>query len=253
MAAHLQKTKIFSWLKDVKGGIAMLIDPEKTKDVQSLKKTLSVAQVCGIDLFLVGGSTVTRQELESTVQVIKAHSTIPVLLFPGSSQQLSQEADALLFLSLISGRNPDYLIGHHVAAASELFNGTLEVIPTGYLLIDGGHLTSVAYVSQTSPIPRDQHTIVRSTAMAGILLGQKVIYLDAGSGAETPVPVDMIREVSSLGTPLIVGGGIRSMEMLSKAHHAGANLVVIGNYLEEHPDFLLDIATYKKSNFTSVL
>jgi putative glycerol-1-phosphate prenyltransferase len=252
MVHRLQKNKILSWMSELKGGIAMLIDPEKSTDGVALEKSVRGAQACGIDVFFVGGSTVTRQELEVTVQRIKMHTYLPVVLFPGSSQQVCQEADALLFLSLISGRNPDYLIGHHVAAAGELFHSTLEIIPTGYLLIDGGHLTSVAYVSQTSPIPRDQHTIVRSTAMAGILLGHQVIYLDAGSGAEHPVPNEIISEVSRLGTPLIVGGGIRSIDMLAHAHHAGANLVVIGNHLEDHPDFLLEIASYKKNALHTV-
>ena len=245
--SHRLQNKILSRIKELKNGVAMLIDPEKSSDTELLKRNITGAVACGIDLFLVGGSTVTRQELEVIVHFIKKHTSIPVVLFPGSSQQVCQQADALLFLSLISGRNPDYLIGHHVAAAGELFYSELEVIPTGYLLIDGGHLTSVAYVSQTSPIPRDQCSIVRSTVMAGILLGQQLIYLDAGSGADYPVPSEMISEVSKLGCPLIVGGGIRSIDMIRDAHRAGAKLVVIGNYLEDHPDFLLDIASYKKT------
>ena len=229
-------------------GIAMLIDPEKSSIDQNLKKSIQIAQTCGIDFFFVGGSTVTRNELESTVNIIRGNSSLPVVLFPGSPQQISQDADALLLLSLISGRNPDYLIGHHVTAASELYLSNLEVIPTGYILIDGGQNTSVAYVSQTSPIPRDQLNVVRSTAMAGILLGHHAIYMDAGSGATYPVPEEMIQEVSKLGRPLIIGGGIRSIDLLERAQQAGANVVVIGNHLEENPEFLHDIKDYKKNN-----
>jgi len=232
-------------------GVALLIDPDKENSEDKLLRTLALASNSGIDIILVGGSTVTREQLNLTVSFIKKNCTLPVIIFPGSSQQISHEADALLYLSLISGRNSDYLIGHHVSSANELFHSHIEVIPTGYVLIDGGKMTSVAYVSQTTPIPREQINIVRSTCMAGLLLGQKALYLDAGSGATHPVPSALIKEIASLGAPLIVGGGIRSIESLENAHAAGANVVVIGNHIEEHIDFLLDIASYKKQDFRS--
>lgn len=252
MSPRSNKPSILNALIRLERGIAMLLDPEKSSYEKTLIESIEFAQRCGIDFFFVGGSTVTRQDLDATVKTIKSHSSLPIVIFPGSSQQVSEDADALLFLSLISGRNPDYLIGHHVAAASELYRSSLEIIPTGYILVDGGHMTSVSYVSQTSPIPRDQIGVVRSTAMAGILLGHQAIYLDAGSGAEKPVPKEMLEEVRELGHPLIVGGGIRSIDMLNDAHLSGANLVVVGNYLEDNPNFLLDIAYYKKTGINAI-
>jgi putative glycerol-1-phosphate prenyltransferase len=246
MNPHLHATTQIDFLSSLNRGIALLIDPEKVESSDKLIQTLVLSVKCGVDLLFVGGSTVTREQLSATVNTIKQHCNLPVFLFPGSAQQISHEADALLYLSLISGRNPDYLIGHHVSSASELFHSSLEIIPTGYVLIDGGKMTSVAYVSQTTPIPQEQINIVRSTCMAGILLGQKLLYLDAGSGALQPVSKKMISEVSSLGVPLIVGGGIRSIDALHTAHDAGAKVVVIGNHVEENINFLLDIASYKR-------
>jgi phosphoglycerol geranylgeranyltransferase len=249
---HLSPTaEYFEFFKTLNKGVALLIDPEKENSEEKLQQTLQLAFHCGIDLLFVGGSTVTREQLNLTVSFIKKISTLPVIIFPGSSQQISHDADALLYLSLISGRNPDYLIGHHVNSANELFHSSLEIIPTGYVLIDGGKMTSVAYVSQTTPIPREQINIIRSTCMAGLLLGQKVLYLDAGSGATYPVPSTLTKEISILGAPLIVGGGIRSLQSLEEAHNSGANVVVIGNHIEENLDFLLDIASYKRQDFKS--
>ena len=232
-------------IKSIKKGIALLIDPEKADDESVLQELLKKADFAGIDFLFVGGSTVTREQFEHTVHVIKKYSTLPLVIFPGSSQQLSKDADAILFLSLISGRNPDYLIGHQVQSAPELFKMNIEVIPTGYILIDGASQSSVAYVSQTTPIPRKNLTIIKHTAMAGILLGHKVIYLDAGSGAKEVVPQEVISTISELNVPLIVGGGIRSANQIRDAHEAGASIVVIGNHIESHLDFLLDIQLYK--------
>lgn len=248
MSQPFARTTNFSFLSRLERGVALLIDPDKVTSSEMLHKTLDMSIQCGVDLLFVGGSIVGRKQFVETIRLIKQLSPLPVIIFPGSSQQLSPEADALLYLSLISGRNPDYLIGHHVDSANELFFSSLEIIPTGYVLIDGGKPTSVAYVSQTTPIPSEETGIVLSTCMAGLLLGQKVLYLDAGSGAYNPVPSHLIREASSLGAPLIVGGGIRTIESLRAAHDSGAKLVVIGNHVEENPDFLLDIALYRKSH-----
>lgn len=237
---------IYSKIERVKKGIAVLIDPEKSDDTTRLKELLDKAAFAGIDFIFVGGSTVTRNEFNRTVDLIKEHSSIPVVIFPGSSQQLSPKADAILYLSLLSGRNPDYLIGHHVQSATEIYDMDIEVIPTAYLLIDGGTQSSVAYVSQTTPIPNDKYTIVRQTAIAGKLQGKKLIYLDAGSGAKQSVPALMLHELKDLEIPLIVGGGIRELEQVRSAHDAGASIVVIGNKLEEDIDFLLDIRSYKQ-------
>jgi phosphoglycerol geranylgeranyltransferase len=230
------------------GQIALLIDPEKATNEENLIDLVRKAEFAGIHFFFVGGSTVNRKDMERVVHVIKSNSPIPVLLFPGAGHQLSPEADALLFLNLISGRNPDFLIGHHVQCAEEVLGMDLEVIPTGYILIDGGKLTSVAYVSQTTPIPREKLSIARQTAIAGHLMGQRLLYFDAGSGALMPVPAELIHEIkTTLPTPVIVGGGIRTLESIEAMKEAGANVIVIGNKIEEDLDFLLDIHAYIKN------
>lgn len=237
-----------------KGRIALLIDPEKTTDLNSFGELIRKAVFAGIDFFFVGGSTVNRRDIEKVVGYIKENCTIPVIIFPGAGHQLSDKADALLFLNLISGRNPDFLIGHHVQCAEEVLDSGIEVIPTGYILIDGGKLTSVAYVSQTTPIPREKISIARQTAIAGHLMGQKLLYFDAGSGALEPVPQQLIAEIKQLlpDTPIIVGGGIRDAETIESMQKAGANVIVIGNKIEEDVDFLLDIQSFIQKRDASV-
>jgi putative glycerol-1-phosphate prenyltransferase len=236
---------ILSLLQSSKKAIAVLIDPEKfvKGDNITFLSKLNVAQP---DFLFIGGSTVTRKDFDSCIEIIKSNCTIPLVIFPGASHQIHEKADALLFLSLISGRNPDYLIGHHIQAADELENMDIEIIPTSYLLIDGGKKTSVEYVSQTTPIPNDQADIARKIALAGKLQGKKITYLDCGSGANQTVSTKMIQKVKSIGLPLIIGGGIRSIEKIHELHSAGANVVVIGNKIEEDVDFLLDIANLQK-------
>lgn len=230
-----------------KKAIAVLIDPEKSDNGIKLEALLKKAEFAGIDYLFVGGSTVSRKEFSETVDFIKEKSSIPLIIFPGSAQQISPKADGLLYLSLLSGRNPDFLIGHHIQSAMELFEMDIEVIPTAYLLIDGGTQSSVAYVSQTTPIPRDKHSIIKQTAIAGKLQGKKLLYLDAGSGAKFSVPKEIVLDLQILNLPIIIGGGIRTIEQIQEMHLAGANVVVIGNKLEEDSDFLLDIHTYKST------
>ncbi len=238
------KTKILQLINQKSKQIAVLIDPEKCQDLDQLKLLIDKAKFAEVDFLFIGGSTVSRHEMEQTVSFIKEHSKIPLVIFPGASHQISEKADALLYLSLISGRNPDYLIGHHVQSALELYKMDLEIIPTGYILIDGGTKSSVAYVSQTTPIPRENISILKQTAIAGKLLGKKILYLDAGSGAAQPVPLKMISELKELNIPIIVGGGISDIDTIHSMHEAGAQIVVIGNKLEEDIDFLLDIKSY---------
>ncbi len=227
------------------GQIALLIDPEKALDPKELAELVKKAEFAGIHYFFVGGSTVLRSDVERVVTALKQSSNIPVVLFPGASHQLSQEADALLFLNLISGRNPDFLIGHHVQCAEEVDAMNIEVIPTSYILIDGGKMSSVAYISQTTPIPREQANIILKTALAGQLMGQRLTYLDAGSGALEPVSENVIQFLRSrLKTPIIVGGGIQCTETMEQLAAAGANILVIGNKIEENIDFLLDIKSF---------
>ncbi|MBN2763811.1 MAG: phosphoglycerol geranylgeranyltransferase, partial [Bacteroidales bacterium] len=188
---------------------ALLIDPDNHND-ESLVKALTIANKTTLDFILVGGSLVSKP-IDHTVTVIKKTSSVPVILFPGSLLQLSEKADGILLLALISGRNPDYLIGNHVLAAHFLKKSSLEIIPTGYILIDGKSISSVEYISNTRPIPVEKPDIVVATAMAGEMLGHKMIYLEAGSGADRRVSEKVVAEVRKhIGIPLMVGGGIRT-------------------------------------------
>lgn len=217
--------------------LAVLIDPDKM-DLEYLESFMQKVNASIVTHIFVGGSTVKRDETEALVSVIKKLTNLPVVLFPGDVTQITNIADALLFLSLISGRNPEYLIGKQVEAVSTLKNINLEVIPTGYILIENGKPTSVQKVTGTQPMLRNNIQHVVDTALAGEFLGMKLIYLEAGSGATHPIETKMISEVKkALQIPLIVGGGIRSKQELEKAHQAGADLVVIGTAFENDESF----------------
>jgi phosphoglycerol geranylgeranyltransferase len=227
------------------GQIAVLIDPEKTNNEEHLLALIKKAEFAKIDYFFVGGSTVTRMDLENTILFLKNNTKIPIVIFPGGSHQLSKDADALLYLSLVSGRNPDFLISHHVNSALEVINLGIEIISTGYILVDGGTKSSVAYVSQTTPIPQNQKGIALNTALAAELQGKKLIYFDAGSGAKEPVPYTFIEELRKHSNiPIIVGGGIKKIENIHDLKKNRVNVIVIGNKIEENIDFLLDIKDY---------
>ncbi|MCW5909679.1 MAG: geranylgeranylglyceryl/heptaprenylglyceryl phosphate synthase [Cyclobacteriaceae bacterium] len=226
-----------------KKSIAVLVDPDKIDDATRLNTLIRLATENCIDFFFVGGSLVTTTNLAEVIKQIKDNVSIPVVLFPGSSLQVDPSADAILFLSLISGRNPDLLIGQHVVAAPILKNNRLEIMPTGYILINSGKTTSVAYISNTTPIPEDKYSLAACTAMAGEMLGLRLIYLDAGSGAEREINAKMISTVrKSVGVPLIVGGGINTSQKAFNALEAGADLIVIGNALEKDPNLLTEIS-----------
>jgi|APGre2960657444_1045066.scaffolds.fasta_scaffold37290_2 phosphoglycerol geranylgeranyltransferase len=244
------KNNVYQKIASEKKGIAILIDPEKFSSVQRLTSLINKVNAARPNFIFVGGSTVTRKDFNQCLSVMKSLTKIPIVIFPGAAHQVSQEADAILFLSLLSGRNPDYLIGHHIQAVDELEKMDIEIIPTAYLLIEGGRKSAVEYVSQTNPIPSNQPNIVRKTALAGKYQGKKIIYLDAGSGAADAIPIEIIKSVNNLDLPLIIGGGIRTIANIKQAHDAGANLVVIGNKIEDDMDFLLDIANYSKANLT---
>ena len=223
---------------------ALLIDPDKHTDI-SLVKTLSLAGKAAIDFILVGGSLVSGP-IDHTVDIIKSASHLPLILFPGSLLQLSEKADGILLLALISGRNPDYLIGNHVLAAHYLKKSGLEIIPTGYILIDGKSVSSVQYISNTRPIPVEKPDIVVATAIAGEMLGHKLIYLEAGSGANRRVSEKVVAEVKkNITIPLMVGGGIRTPEDVLNLFNAGAEIVVVGSAAEEDPEILAKMAEVK--------
>lgn len=227
-------------LKNSKKAFAWLIDPDKCDDVH-ISSQLAVANDTGVDLILVGGSLIFNHT-DQLITKIKSLSQIPVVLFPGSTLQISPQADAVLLLSLISGRNPEYLIGNHVIAAPFLRESGIEIIPTGYMLINGGQQTSVSYMSNTQPIPSNKPDIAMATAMAGEMLGLKVIYLDAGSGAVHPVPINMIASVASeIHVPLLVGGGIRTPADVRQAYESGADAVIVGNATEKSRNLLREL------------
>ena len=229
--------------REGKKSIAVLVDPDKIEDASKLLHLINLASENCIDFFFVGGSLITTSNLANVVKHIKENVTIPVILFPGNSMQIEPTADALLFLSLISGRNPELLIGQHVVAAPIIRNTKLEVIPTGYLLINSGRTTSVAYISNTTPIPDDKYSLAACTAMAGEMLGLQSIYLDAGSGAEKEISPKMIATVrKSVNVPLIVGGGINTSQKAFAALESGADMIVIGNALEKNPNLLIEIS-----------
>lgn len=229
--------------KSGKKSIAVLLDPDKVDETPHLLPLLNLANENLVDFFLVGGSLITTTNLSQVVRTIKENVNIPVVLFPGNNMQIDPSADALLFLSLISGRNPELLIGQHVVAAPIIRNTRLEVVPTGYMLINSGKLTSVAYISNTMPIPDDKYSLAASTAMAGEMLGLQCIYLDAGSGAEKEISAKMIASVRKVvNVPLIVGGGINSTQKALTALEAGADMIVIGNALEKNPQLLTEIS-----------
>ncbi len=217
--------------------LAVLLDPDKIA-WESLTVLVSKISASTATHIFIGGSHVASNEIDRLISEIKKDCKLPVVLFPGNPSQISLEADGILFLSLISGRNPDFLIEHQVKAAPLLKKSSLEVIPTGYILIESGRETAVARVSQTQPISRNNIEKVVATALAGEMLGKKMIYLEAGSGAESAVPAQMIAAVSQqVDVPLIVGGGIRSKSGIENAYAAGADLVVIGTAFENDMNF----------------
>lgn len=211
-----------------------MIDPDSIADVNSLVTICQKSNEAKVDYILVGGSLITNGFFEECVSVIKQHTAIPVLLFPGNIMQVSNKADAILFLSLISGRNADLLIGKQVLAAPMLKKSGIEVIPTGYMLIDGGNITSVSYMSNTTPIPAEKHSIAACTALAGEMLGLSVTYMDAGSGAKNPISAALINAVrQQVSGPIFIGGGIKTTEQAIAACQAGADVVVVGNAFEK--------------------
>ncbi len=220
--------------------ICVLIDPDKHTE-QSVKELVIKSNSAKIDFFMVG-SSLLLSGIENCIKIIKQHSKIPIILFPGQLLQLSFNVDAILFLSLISGRNPDLLIGRQVESAPFIKKSGIETIPTGYIVVESGNTTSVEYMSNTKPLPANKPDIAIATAQAAELLGMKLIYLDAGSGAKNPVSGEMIKAVkSNIDIPLIVGGGLRTEQQLHEACNAGADVVVVGNILESNADLLSDL------------
>ncbi|TVQ87789.1 MAG: geranylgeranylglyceryl/heptaprenylglyceryl phosphate synthase [Bacteroidetes bacterium] len=221
--------------------LAILIDPDKV-DEEGVIRIAELVNHYRVDYIFTGGSLITCDFMSTCIQILKETVHIPVIIFPGNPLQVHAGADAILLLSLISGRNPELLIGNHVIAAPVLKKSGLEILPTGYMLVESGRVTSVVYMSNTTPIPFDKPDIASCTAMAGEMLGLKLIYMDAGSGASIPVSPKMIKRVkASIRIPLIVGGGIRTAIDAAKSWVAGADIVVVGNATESEPSFIAEL------------
>ncbi len=232
-----RKTSVYRYLMDVKerrgAGFLVLMDPDRSSREVVVEHALKCRDV-GVDALLVGTSLMMRNEFHDHVEALSESVDIPVIIFPGGKSQIAEKADAILFLSLISGRNPEYIIGEQVRSAPFIKSMGLEAISTAYLLIESGRMTSVEFMSNTKPIPSDKPDIVVAHAIAAEILGMKMIYLEAGSGAVQPVPDTIIREVvSEVTIPVVVGGGIRDPGTVAMKVAAGASFVVVGNHLEK--------------------
>ena len=246
------KNSIYSQLQQAhaqgKKSFAVLVDPDKT-DLQQMDTLLSLGEQAKIDYWFVGGSLVISSQLDELVRHIKKNTSIPVVLFPGSPSQVTRQADALLYLSLISGRNPELLIGQHVLSAPFVKQSGLEILSTGYIVVDGGAPTTVSYISNAAPIPADKEDIALCTALAGEMLGMKLIYMDAGSGARQPITTSMIKRVADqISIPLIVGGGIKTPEKAQENCKAGADLIVVGNAIEKEVSLISEISAAIKNS-----
>lgn len=225
-----------------KKSFAVLIDPDKVNN-SNMGQLIQLSVEAKVDFFLVGGSLVISNYLDECLQLIKRSCSIPTILFPGSPSQVSKYADALLYLSLISGRNPELLIGQHVVSAPTVKKSGLEIMPTGYMVVDGGAPTTVSYISNASPLPADKNEIAVCTAMAGEMLGMQLIYMDAGSGAKRPITESMIEQVAqAIQVPLIIGGGIIEPEKAYLNCKAGADVIVVGNAIEKNASLIREMA-----------
>lgn len=241
MGEVIQKLKQFR--TEGKKGLSVLIDPDKLRSQEHLTDILQLINGSGADFIFAGGSLLVHTDFQESLQKIKSLSNIPVVIFPGNPTQVSEHADAILLLSLVSGRNAELLIGQHVVAAPALRKCGIEIIPTGYMLVDCGKATTASYITQSFPIPYNKPEIAAVTAMAAEMLGHQCIYLDGGSGADRPVSPEMILAVSkAVNIPLIVGGGIRNEEQMRTAFQAGADVVVVGTAFEEEPELLFAFA-----------
>ncbi|TVP50312.1 MAG: geranylgeranylglyceryl/heptaprenylglyceryl phosphate synthase [Mongoliibacter sp.] len=244
--SSLISEKISDFFQSGKKGLIWLIDPDDFQSEDDFHEKLKRAVIAKVDFYFLGGSLLQRNSISEIIRLIKSVDEVtPVILFPGSAIQFSHEADGILFMSLISGRNPDLLIGQHVSIAPELARSKVEVLPTGYLLVDGGEKTSVHYISQTIPLPNHHPELSVATALAGKFLGLKYFYIDAGSGAPFPVSAKIIKSVKkAIESPLIVGGGLDSLDKIKTAYQAGADLVVLGNSLVKNMDLLEEVASF---------
>jgi len=239
-------SRIHKIKSEEKKALAVLIDPDQ--DSESVVKIAQLCRKSEVDFIFVGGSLVSAGILSDTILRIRENFSGPVYIFPGNEFMVDARADGILFLSLLSGRNPEYLIGKHIVAAPMLVHSGLDIVPTAYLLIDGGRETSVSYISNTKPIPSDKPDIASATALAGKMLGMQCIYMDAGSGALRHIPARMVAKVrKDVKLPLIIGGGIRHEETALELYKAGADVLVIGNGAEENHELIQAIISVRNA------
>ncbi len=246
----MQDRKIYRSLQGLKAtqksGFAVLADPDKIA-LQDVAKLAALCNDAAVDYLFIGGSLLMIDQVEACIDLFKANSNIPVVLFPGSPSQVTPKADALLYLSLLSGRNAELLIGQHVVSAPMVKKSGLEVLSTGYILVDGGVQTTVSYMSNSLPIPANKPEIALCTAWAGEMQGKQLIYMDAGSVAQRPISKEMIATVSSqIEIPLFVGGGICTPEKVHENCEAGANIIVVGNAIERDSTLIKEMAAATK-------
>jgi phosphoglycerol geranylgeranyltransferase len=235
-----------------KKSFAVLLDPDKL-NLDILQEKIDAINSAAVDYIFVGGTIIGTDFMDTLLLQLQEKTFVPKIIFPGNGLHINNKADGILYLSLISGRNPEFLIGQHVVSAPILKRSKLEILSTGYILVDGGKPTTASYISNTAPLPNDKPEIAVATAVAGEMLGLKLIYLDAGSGAQIPVSESIIQAIKKhTDTPLIVGGGINSLQKASKALAAGADIIVVGNAIEENPNFLFEMASLVNSYNHSV-
>ena len=235
---------LLNTIKEKGAAYLVLLDPDKLPE-NKLAGFLKHCEKSGVDGFLVGGSLMVNGDFESFVEKVKINTNLPSIIFPGSITQISSFADAILFLSVVSGRNPEHLIGKHVLAAPSIKKSGIEPISTAYILVESGSTTTAVYMSGSLPVPRNKPEIAAATALASEYLGMKLIYLEAGSGADNSVPNEMIKAVSSQCTiPVVVGGGIRNPQTAREKVENGASIIVTGNYFEDENnwDLIKDFA-----------
>ena len=236
------------FISTARNQVALLIDPEKVyQSIDKLANWCSEIEQANVDYIFVGGSTVSEVEMNMVCKTLKENTRLPVILFPGASHHVNAHVDAVLLLNLISGRNPVFLIGHHIAAAENLWKLNCPIVSTSYLLIDGGIKTTVQTISDTEPISQYEQAKLSAVVKAGRLIGRQVCSLVRGIEAKNNVSVTFIQEATEIFPYVISGGGVRTIDQLRTLHEAGANLVVIGNHLESKPSFLQEIKAYKQS------
>ena len=245
----VENKSIYNSIINASGHIAILIDPEKTNTEGQLDLLINIVEKSDIKFYFVGGSSAKKKQVEFVVKMLKKKSKLPVILFPGSNQQFSNDADGILYLSLLTSSNSKFLIDQHAENSVEIYQSNVEILPTAYLLIDGNSDSSVAKISSSTPLSRNAKKQALKISLAGLLQGKKIIFLDAGSGAKKTVPNSIINEIKKhTNAAIIIGGGVKTTKKLISLNKLGVNIIVVGNHIEKNianfkfiSDYLSDI------------